>query len=175
MTLTPINVDILSELLSDVFESNRVIIVYLFGSVAEDVARADSDIDFAVLLPNNMNTDEQGKRQLSMIYSIGEKLHRDDVDVVVLNKAPVELQHQVLKHGKILYCSDGHARVDFEVAVLRRYFDIQPQWKVYYHFLMKRIKEGRMGERFRPRKSESTLESARRVQKYLDRIARERT
>jgi hypothetical protein len=26
-----------------------------------------------------------------------------------------------------------------------------------------------MGERFRPRKSESTLESARRVQKYLKR------
>jgi predicted nucleotidyltransferase len=172
MTLTPINVDILSELLSDVFESNRVIIAYLFGSVAEDVARVDSDIDFAVLLPSDMDTDEQWKRQLSMMYSIGERLHRDDVDVVVLNKAPVELQHQALKHGKILYCSDGHARVDFEVAVLRRYFDTKPQRELYYRFLMKRIKEGRMGERFRPRKSESTLESARRVQKYLDGTAK---
>ena len=162
----------LNELLSDVFESNSVIVAYLFGSVAEGVARADSDIDFAVLLPDNMNADEQWKRQLNIMYSICEALHRDDVDVVVLNKAPLELQHQVLKHGKILYCSDGQARVDFEVAVLRRYFDTQPQRELYYRFLMKRIKEGRMGERFRTRKSESALEGARRVQKYLDRAAR---
>lgn len=166
------NAKILSELLSDVFESNAVIVAYLFGSVAEGVARADSDIDFAILLPSDIDTNEQWKRQLSMMSSIGERLHRDNVDVVVLNKAPVELQHQVLKHGKILYCSDGQARVDFEVAVLRRYFDTQPQRELYYRFLMKRIKEGRMGERFRPRKSESTLENARRVQKYLDGAAK---
>jgi predicted nucleotidyltransferase len=55
MTFIPANADLLSELLSDVFENNMVIVAYLFGSVAEGVARADSDIDFAVLLPGDIS------------------------------------------------------------------------------------------------------------------------
>jgi hypothetical protein len=52
-------------------------------------------------------------------------LHRSDIDVVILNTAPPLLKQRAIA-GRVLYCRDELARVRFEVAARREYFDTKP-------------------------------------------------
>lgn len=48
------------------------------------------------------------------------------VDLVVLNRAPVELVHFVLREGELAYETDAARRVAFEVRARAEYFDLKP-------------------------------------------------
>jgi predicted nucleotidyltransferase len=48
------------------------------------------------------------------------------VDVVVLNGAPADLVHRVLRDGALVYEGDRAARVAFEVQARNEYFDLAP-------------------------------------------------
>lgn len=74
-------------------------------------ARPGSDVDTALLL-----SEEDGvarfERRLWLINEVSDVCERE-VDVIVLNDAPPLLQHQVLKHRRLLYerGSGGAGRV----------------------------------------------------------------
>ena len=69
------------------------------------------------------------------------------LDLVVLNTAPIVLQHQVLREGRLLYESDLGARVDFEVRAGKMYADLRPVREFFRRSLFREIEEGRLGER----------------------------
>ena len=48
------------------------------------------------------------------------------VDVVVMNEAPVDLIHRVLRDGKLVAERDRSARIRFEVKARNEYFDLLP-------------------------------------------------
>lgn len=138
-------IDELKRKLRPIFERRGVVVAYLFGSVAEGRDRPDSDVDIAVLLPRSIGEREMADLQISLILEIGGALGRDDVDVVVLNRAPLELRYQVLKHGIPLYCSDEGERIDFEALTLSMYYDYKYYTDRYYREMLRRIEEGRFG------------------------------
>lgn len=147
------------------FERLGAVAAYLFGSAAESVARPDSDVDIAMLLPRGVSAQERLARRFDLMQDLGSMLRRD-VGVVVLNDAPLRLIGQVLRHGRVVYCADAGARVDFEVRALRLYFDLHAYDRAHDQALVRRIREGRLGERFRSRKDKSALAGARRVQEH---------
>jgi len=104
--------------LKDIFTCNQVLVAYLFGSQARGQATSRSDVDIAVLLSEDVPRDRYGHVQLELMVQLMEVLHRDDVQVVILNSAPVLLKHRVLQDRKILYCADERKRVQFESRVL---------------------------------------------------------
>jgi hypothetical protein len=53
-------------------------------------------------------------------------LRRSDIDVAILNAAPALLKERAISRGRLIYCRDEVARVRFEVAARREYFDTQP-------------------------------------------------
>ena len=53
------------------------------------------------------------------------------VQVVVLNTAPVDLVHRVLRDGRLLIDIDPSARVRFEVKARNEYFDLLPVLRRY--------------------------------------------
>ena len=53
------------------------------------------------------------------------------VQLVVLNRAPVDLIHRVLRDGILLKESDPSARIRFEVKARREYFDLLPILRRY--------------------------------------------
>jgi hypothetical protein len=53
------------------------------------------------------------------------------VEAVVLNNAPVDLVHRVLRDGEVVYQGDRSARIRFEVAARREYFDLLPVLRRY--------------------------------------------
>lgn len=123
-----------------------VIAAYLFGSVARGKAGPRSDIDIAVLLEEDLEPFERFERRLRLMADL-EALCRSEVDVVVLNDAPLVLQNQVLRHGRLIYERDRQARIAFEVKSRKMYHDWKPWMEFYHRSLVRELKEGRFGER----------------------------
>jgi len=106
-----------------------VFAAYLFGSRARGTARADSDVDVAVLVRGEPPATLEGMGmdiQADLERALGRA-----VDLVVLNRAPVDLVHRVLRDGRIVLERDRSARIAFEVAARNRYFDMQPILRRY--------------------------------------------
>lgn len=97
---------------------------YVFGSVARGVAREDSDIDVAVLCTQTPPATLEGAG-LRLASDLERRLGRA-VDLVVLNRAPLDLVHRVLRDGILVHETDRAARVRFEVARRREYLDLKP-------------------------------------------------
>ena len=55
-----------------------------------------------------------------------EHLVKRPVQVIVLNTAPVDLVHRVLRNGVLLLDRDPSARIRFEVRARNEFFDLQP-------------------------------------------------
>jgi len=108
------------------FESDPhgVIAVYLFGSFARGSEGPESDVDVAVLY-----SDAPARTFDGLPLSLEENLEKclgREVEVVVLNHAPADLIHRVLRDGKLLLDLAPSSRIRFEVRARNEYFDMQP-------------------------------------------------
>jgi predicted nucleotidyltransferase len=96
-------------------------LVVLFGSLARDDARSDSDADIGVLGGGYWD-------QLNLGAAIGSLMNRD-AHVVDLGVATDLLRYQVARDGVLLFETRLEwARFQAESAV--RYFDIQPMMQL---------------------------------------------
>jgi predicted nucleotidyltransferase len=109
--------------------ANGVSCAYLFGSYACGRARTDSDIDLALLLSADPPPTLDGLH-LGLADALSGELGRP-VDLVVLNQAPADLVHQVLRQGELVFERDRAARIRFEVRARNAYFDLLPHLQRY--------------------------------------------
>lgn len=99
---------------------------FLFGSQASGRARADSDIDVALLIDRD-STGVDTRRQLRrVIAALAAHVAADRLDVVILNDAPPALAFQVLKGGKLAFERDRTALHRFRVSTYARHSDFEP-------------------------------------------------
>ena len=102
----------------------RIAAAWLFGSRASGRARADSDVDVAILM-----LDEPPETLDGMGFDVAAALEEQldvPVDLVILNRAPAELVHYVLRGGELVHETDASRRVAFEVRARAEYFDLKP-------------------------------------------------
>ena len=57
-----------------------------------------------------------------------------EVDLIVLDRAPIDLVHRVLRDGALLYDRDPSTRVRFEVKARNDYFDLLRYLREYRRF-----------------------------------------
>jgi predicted nucleotidyltransferase len=105
-------------------EHRDVVAAYLYGSVARGTPRPTSDVDVAVLYPGEPPATLAGL-PLDLEVEL-ERLLGAPVQVVVLNRAPVDLIHRVLRDGALLVDRDPATRIRFEVKARNEFFDLQP-------------------------------------------------
>lgn len=100
---------------------------YLFGSHATGRAQAHSDIDIAVWIdaepPQTGRFGYAAELTAHLIAALGT----NDVDVVVLNRAPPLLYHRVLRDGRRLLSRNPGATAAREGYAFSRYCDYVPQ------------------------------------------------
>jgi predicted nucleotidyltransferase len=143
----------MSSLLEYLAAQPDVVAAYVFGSVAQGRARPQSDVDIAVLLAADLDEETRFDRRLRLGWEV-ERLIGRPTDLVVLNDAPPLLQHQVLKHGRLIFERDRAARVEFEVRAGQIYADLKPMYDFFTEVLFKEIREVGLGGRRRRNRRE---------------------
>ena len=111
-------------------ESANLCCAYLFGSSARGDERPGSDVDVAVLFREAPPRTLAGLH-LDLAERLTGALGGRRVDLVLLNHAPVDLVHRVLRDGVLLLERDRSARIRFEVNARNEYFDLLPHLQRY--------------------------------------------
>ena len=114
--------------LADALEGrDEVLEAYLFGSRARGRQRPESDVDVAVYVDEARAEDGRWGYRAMLTTELMTALATDDVDVVVLNRAPALLYHRVLRDGVLLLSRDLRATTTRAGRALSRYLDFLPQ------------------------------------------------
>lgn len=110
-------------------DETSVVAAYLFGSESTGRATGQSDVDIAVLFdrtPARLLNGPAAAVQDGLERHLGRT-----VDLVVLNEAPADLVHRVLRDGVLLVDRNRSSRIRFEVARRNEYFDLEPLRRAY--------------------------------------------
>lgn len=101
---------------------------YLFGGHAAGREHRDSDVDVAVLLPWERfpTRRERFERRLRLTADLIAALHRNDVDLVVLNDLPPLLGRRIVTEGVALARRDAEADHAYRRDVQLRAADLEP-------------------------------------------------
>jgi predicted nucleotidyltransferase len=118
-----------SELRSFFAGRGDVAAAYLFGSSARGTAGTSSDVDIGVLFIADPPKTLEGIQDL--LEDRLTQLTQERVDLVILNDAPCDLVHRVLRDGILLCENDKSRRVAFEVKKRNEYFDMAPIRALY--------------------------------------------
>jgi predicted nucleotidyltransferase len=116
----------LEQLVTEVLASadDRLLAAYLFGSVARGTDTSGSDVDVGILLhtaPSGALDDLRFTLEGDLERALGRR-----TQIVVLNNAPPDLVHRVLRDGRLLLERNRAARIRFEVRARNQYFDLLP-------------------------------------------------
>jgi uncharacterized protein len=134
-------------------------LVYLFGSAVEGNRGPLSDYDFAVFHDRKAEGPELRGR---LFHALALAMGTSRIDIVPLNKAPIELAFSVISHGEILYERDLQTRVEYEAHVMSMYFDHLPVLRAQRSDILKGAGHGTRVHRYR--------EALGRTQRTLDAI-----
>ncbi|MGH3928684.1 MAG: type VII toxin-antitoxin system MntA family adenylyltransferase antitoxin [Pseudonocardiaceae bacterium] len=131
-------VDVLTRRIRPVFESDsRVRFAYLYGSWARGDARPDSDVDLAVSLRPQGSLLDDARLHDQLCAALG----RDDVDMLVVDDAPLWLQFRVVA-GEVLFSRDERERIAFREYVEKAFLDFRHYHDSYLSAVRERARHG---------------------------------
>jgi len=105
--------------LTRLFKKNsNIVFAYLFGGLLRDRPNPLSDVDLAVYLKK-----VEALNTLELFHAVAKVLGTDEIDLVVLNKAPLSLTGRILQNRKVLIDKNPFLRHKYESLVLRMFFD----------------------------------------------------
>jgi predicted nucleotidyltransferase len=106
-------------LLKDFFmREPNVVFVYLFGGLTKARHNPLSDVDLAVYVKALKKLN-----YLRLFSDIHDVLGTGEIDLVILNTAPISLTGRVLKDRVILVDKNPFLRHEYESLTFRKYFD----------------------------------------------------
>jgi len=114
-----------------------IIAAYLFGSTAKGNATEKSDIDLGILLKDDFDLLANFDYKLRLMGELKDITGRP-VDVVFINRADPILQHEIRKHGKVIFERDRIKRITYEIKARKSYFDFLPMHKKYMERMLSR-------------------------------------
>ncbi len=93
----------------------EVSLIYLFGSQVDGQVGPLSDYDFGVLI-DHPESGPYARSRLSLALSHG--IGADRIDIVLLDRVPIELAYRVISHGELLYQRDNAERIEYEARLM---------------------------------------------------------
>jgi predicted nucleotidyltransferase len=100
----------------------RIDLAYVFGSHAAGKQGPISDYDIAVLF----SEPHESIHRYELAHELSSILKTDQVDLIVLNNAPIELRYAVIASGIVVYEANVETRVEYEALTLGLYGDFLP-------------------------------------------------
>jgi uncharacterized protein len=93
---------------------------YLFGSLAKKKIMPLSDVDIAIYLSKDRDMVE---RKMEILGKLMILLNTDEIDLVILNTAPLTLRMKILENKKVIVDNHPFKRYIYESLIMRKYFD----------------------------------------------------
>jgi uncharacterized protein YutE (UPF0331/DUF86 family)/predicted nucleotidyltransferase len=103
-------------------QDNNVVFAYLFGGLAKKEMRPLSDVDIAVYVKE---TGSLAAYKLELFDRLTDALGTSELDLIILNTAPVSIAGRILKNREILVDREPFRRHLYESAALREFFDFE--------------------------------------------------
>ena len=117
----PANIeDLIPKALNYLQSKPDILFAYLFGSFGKGKHFPLSDVDIAVYLKEP--TDVQEKK-MDILGALIDILQTDEIDLVVLNSAPLPLRMRILENKKVVVDREPFLRHHYESLTMREYFD----------------------------------------------------
>ena len=144
-------------------DENNILLAYIFGSQLKGKTGPLSDYDFAVFLSQKPSFQFKYKLKNKLV----DVLNTGQVDLIILNDAPVELKYKVIATGKIIFQKNSAAKVEFEADTLGRSFDYLPVLRAQKADILKpnKAKGERYGDRIQRYRT-----ALRKTEKMLNKI-----
>ncbi len=131
----PANIeDLLPRALTYLQSKPDILFAYLFGSSGKGKHLPLSDVDIAVYLKEPTNDQE---KKVEILFELIDILRTDEIDLVILNAAPLPLRMKILENKKVVVDHDPYQRHIYESLTVREYFDFSIKEKdiLYRRFL----------------------------------------
>ncbi|MBA3015007.1 MAG: nucleotidyltransferase domain-containing protein [Proteobacteria bacterium] len=104
-------------------QDERVIFAYLFGGITKGhPVKPLSDLDLGVYLQTE---GEIAEVKLDLLGSLVDLLGTDELDLVVLNNAPLSLVGRILATRRVVADKQPFLRHLFESRIMREFFDFK--------------------------------------------------
>lgn len=97
-----------------------ILFAYLFGSLARKKAGPLSDVDIAVYCREGASFPE---KKLDILGNLMNILKTDEIDLVILNRAPLALRMKILENKRVIVDKAPLIRHRYESLTMRQYFD----------------------------------------------------
>ena len=134
---------------AEVVTSRPVRLAYLFGSAATGQMTPFSDVDIALVV-NEDHTFKHSRLQfeLEIEDELAARCELNQIDVRVINAAPLLLRGKVVTHGRLLFARSVDMRLDFETRTRMEYFDFLPAAEFYRTAFFENLRQrGLSGQR----------------------------
>ena len=128
----------------------EVLFAYLFGSGYTGRRHKLSDVDVGVFVDWS-KCEDHGESQTEieswghLCAALQDALGRDDVDVVLLHRAPPLLAERVIRNGTVIFSRDEARRIRWIVDTKNRYCDTRFLRRMLDETLSDRVRSGRFG------------------------------
>lgn len=107
----------------------RVVFAYLFGGLAAGRVSPLSDVDIAVYVSG---VSDRGEYSLALFDRLSDALGTAELDLVILNAAPISFAGRILQNKQLLVDKDPFRRHRYESLTLREFFDFQIKEKAFF-------------------------------------------
>lgn len=129
------------DLIKDTLKNdNSILAIFLFGSLVKDKLNKYSDIDIGILFDNEVKVQDYTDRQIEFANNLNEALKRE-VDIIILNRAPLFLKYHILKEGVKIYERPNRDDHSFEARSIIEYLDFLPVRNRIENAMLAKIKE----------------------------------
>jgi len=112
-------------LIEQIEKDRDIVALYAFGSLAAADLKPLSDLDFGILVSGKLDKQKRFDKHLDLIGKFNDVLKTEEVDLVMMNDAPMRFSHNIIKSGKLLYCRSKIELADFIEKTIKLYLDFR--------------------------------------------------
>jgi len=147
MDTDPMTIERLRSNVAPILGPQPVYLAYVYGSVAAGCSTPLSDVDVALVVDDGLTPLLQLRLGVRLETEIAERSRVRNVQVRIINDAPLMLRGQVVLNGVLIYSRAEASRIAFETSTRDAHFDYQPTARRFRQsFLADLVERGLRGQ-----------------------------
>ena len=132
-------VERIPELIHRISEDKDMIALFSFGSLVSGDLKPLSDLDFGILVSSDLDRNSRFDKHIDLIGLFTRIFGSDEIDLVLMNDAPMRFAFHIIKSGKLLFCSNKDVLNNFIEKTVKLFLDFRYFRDEFDHAFLKGI------------------------------------